>query len=248
MIPTAMGKAPFSSQRRSLGICSAILALALLPSAPAQVTVTPTAIGDSSVFTVSGTDLLQTNLGAVSFVTGNYSFFGTNSLGTLTDGLFGATGADYGASVSFAATTVVQFDFNLTASPDGYNVTEVRTYTGWDTGRDGQEFVLAYSLVSAPSTFYTLATVGPYDVSSSPTYGRIMVSITDPLEVTLIGNVAALRFTFTNFENSASAWREIDVIGTPVAIPEPSHAALLFAVATVSALVVRRRAKARCPA
>jgi hypothetical protein len=249
MVPAATRNTAFSGRRREWGICSAILALALSPVAPAQVTVTPTAIGDSGVFTVSGSDLLQTNLSAAAIISGSHSFFGTNSLGTLTDGFFGATGADYATSVSFNAATVVQFDFDLTASPAGYNLTEIRTYTGWDTGRDGQEYLLAYSLVGAPGTFYTLATVGPYDVSSSLSYGRILVSVTDPLEGTLIGNVAALRFTFTTYENNASAWREIDVIGTPASIPEPAHAALLFAVAMVGALVVRRRrGKAQGPA
>jgi hypothetical protein len=239
MILTALRKAAFAIRRSQLRIYGAILALALAPGAPAQVTVTPTAIGDSSVFTVSGSDLLQTNLAGAAITFGNFSFFGTNTLGTLTDGLFGAGGTDFGGSVSFAPTAVVRFDFDLTASPTGYNVTEIRTYSGWDAGRDGQEYLLAYSVVAAPNTFIPLATVGPYDVSPTPTgNGRIMVVVADLLGGTLIGNVAAIQFTFTTFENTASAWREIDVI---TAVPEPAHAALLFAVVMVSALVVRRR-------
>ncbi len=245
MIPAATRKAAFPGKRREWGILGAILALALAPTAPAQVTVTPTAIGDSGGFTVSSSDLLQTNLSAAAITTGSYSFFGTNSLGTLTDGVFGAGGPDYATSVSFNPATVVRFDFDLTASPAGYNLTEIRTYTGWDTGRDGQEFQVDYSVAASPNTFIALATVGPHDVTSTLSYGRVLVSITDLLGGTLVGNVAALRFTFTTFENNASAWREIDVIGTPAAIPEPAHTALLFAVATVSALVVRQRRRGK---
>jgi hypothetical protein len=249
MIFAALRRAIYSHQPARRRICAAILCLWLAPVAPAQVTVTPTAIGDSGAFTVSSTDLLQTNLSAAAITNGSYSFFGTNSLGTLTDGVFGAGGPDYLTSVSFGLATAVRFDFDLTASPAGYNLTEIRTYTGWDTGRDGQEFQVDYSVAASPNTFIALATVGPYDVTSTLSYGRVMVSITDLLGGTLIGNVAALRFTFTAFENGASAWREIDAIGTPASIPEPAHAALLFAVAMVGALVVRRhRGKAQGPA
>jgi hypothetical protein len=241
MILAVLRQAAFVIRRSQLRIYGVILALALAPGAPAQVTVTPTAIGDSGVFTVSGSDLLQTNLGAASFTTGTYNFFGTASLATLTDGIFGAAGPDTTFVVSFAPAAVVRFAFDLTASPTGYDLTEIRTYTGWDDGRDGQGYSLTYSLVSAPTTFLALATVGPYNPSPTNGNGRVLVAITDLLAGTLIGNVAALEFTFTAFENNSSAWREIDVIGTPVAIPEPAHAVLLFAVVMVSALVVRRR-------
>lgn len=245
MIQTAVGKVAFFSKRLRLRIFIALYALSLFQSAPAQVTVTPTSIGDSGTFTVSNTDLLQTNLGTATITAGNgYYFFGTNSLATLTDGAFGAAGGDSTASVSFDAGVVgvvVRFTFDLTASPAGYDLTEIRTYTGWDSGRDGQEYSLAYSVVAAPTTFLALAAVGPYDVLGAPPAGRILVTITDALAGTIVGNVAALQFTFTSFENNSSAWREIDAIGTPTAIPEPSTYAAFVGVAALGLAMVRRR-------
>lgn len=218
-----------------------VLAAALAGRASGQVTVTFATDG-TTPFAVSNTDLLQTNLTSAAITAGpGFSFFGTNSLGTLTDGSFGATGAVLGPVVSFQPATAVTFSFDLTASPAGYDLSQVRTYTGWDTGRDGQEYSLEYSITSAPATFLALTTVGPINVASGTGNGNAQVTISDLLAGTLVGNVAALRFTFTNFENGASAWREIDVFGTPAAIPEPATSAISLALLAGAALMIRRR-------
>lgn len=219
-----------------------ILAAALAERAFGQVTVTTTT-DDTSPFVVSNTDLLQTNLASAAMTAGpGFNFFGTASLSTLTDGNFGATGTDFGTVVSFQPTTQLTFSFDLTASPAGYDLTQIRTYTGWDTGRDGQEFSLAFSTASAPGTFFVLATIGPVDVASTTGNGNIRVTIADLVAGTLVGNVAALRFTFTSFENNASAWREFDAFGTPAAIPEPATTALVaVGLALMASVAVKRR-------
>lgn len=218
-----------------------ILAATFAVGASGQVTVT-SATSDTTSFVVSNTDLLQTNLTSAAITAGTgFNFFGTNSLGTLTDGNFGATGPVAGVVVSFAPATAVTFSFDLSASPAGYDLTQIRTYTGWDTGRDGQEYSLEYSTASAPATFLALTTVSPINVASGTGNGNLEVTISDLLAGTLVGNVAALRFTFTTFENNSSAWREIDVFGTPATIPEPATSAISLALLSLAALVIRRR-------
>ncbi|MDI1320188.1 MAG: hypothetical protein PSW75_08350 [bacterium] len=202
---------------------------------------TPTAFTDASTFTVSNTDLLQTSLGSAA-MTGTFYFFGTASLGTLTDGSFGAGGTDSLTVVSFTVGATVTFNLDLTASAGGYNLSQIRTYTGWDEGRDGQEYTLEYATASAPTTFLSLASVGPFGAGNVGNPGsRIMVTVSDLLAGPLVQNVAAIRFTFTSFENDSAAWREIDVIGTAVPIPEPATSAVSLALIASAALVFRRR-------
>ena len=233
------------THRLTRGVTIIVFAAALAGSAWGQVTIS-TATADTTPFTVSNTDLLQTNLSSATInpVSG-YNFFGTNSLGTLTDGNFGATGGNAGtalSSVSFLPATAITFSLDLTASPAGYDISQIRTYTGWDTGRDGQEYTVAYSTASAPATFLTLASVGPYNFGTSGTgNGNMQVTIYDLLAGPLVSNVAALRFTFTSFENGSSAWREIDVIGTAAAIPEPATSACFSALMAGVALLIRCR-------
>ena len=229
------------------GIIMFLLAAALGERAFGQVTVTPTS-DDTFPFVVSSTDLLQTNLASAAITGGpGFSFFGTGLLSTLIDGNFGATGTDFGTVVSFQPATDLTFSFDLTASPAGYDLSQIQTYTGWDTGRDGQEYSLAYSTASAPGTFIPLASVGPFNVASSTGNGNLRVTISDLLGGTLVSHVATLRFTFTGFENNASAWREFDVIGTPTAVPEPSTAAMatLGLLLLASVAVKRRRQNTR---
>jgi hypothetical protein len=219
----------------------AILVATLAGRATGQVTVTATVLADASTFTVANTDLLQTSLGTAA-ISGSFNFFGTGSLGTLTDGNFGAAGVDTGSVVSFQTGASVTFNFDLTVNSAGYNLTEITTYTGWDDGRDGQEYALAYSTVSAPTTFLSLAAVGPFgDAHVGHPTDRVRVTISDLLAGPLVGNVAAVRFTFTGFENNSSAWREIDVTGSAVVVPEPDTSACALAlVASVAALLRRR--------
>lgn len=228
------------------GAVIVVLAGALAGSTFGQVTVA-TASSDTTPFAVSNTDLLQSNLGSAAITAGSgFSFFGSNSLSTLTDGNFGVTGTSNSSvtSVSFQPATAVTFNLDLTASPAGYDLSQIRTYTGWDTGRDGQAYSLAYSTASAPATFLALATVGPFDPASVTGNGNLQVTISDLFAGTLVGNVAALRFIFTSFENNASAWREIDVFGTPTAIPEPSTYAALFGSLSLGFVVFRRYRRA----
>ncbi len=95
----------------------------------------------------------------------------------------------------------------------GYVLTQIDTYAGWgDTGLDGQEYTVSFSTASAPSTFTDFLTTPQIQAAGSGT-ARTMVSITGTGGADLASGVAAIRFTFTGFENGSTAYREIDVFG-----------------------------------
>lgn len=221
-----------------------MVAAPLATATYAQVVPTTEGFADSSVYTVSNTDLLQTHLASASFTGSHHTSdsFST-SLSTLTDGAFGSAGSDGPSSVGFSDTSTLTFNFDLTVNTAGYNLTNIRTYAGWDSGRDGQGYTVAYSTVSAASTFIDFTSTLQVDVGGAPPVGRTMISLVDGGGV-LATNVAAVRFTFTSFEpfSAADAYREIDVFGT-VAIPEPMTSGLLFGCGALAVLVALKRVR-----
>lgn len=204
-------------------------------SLPAQAAIVQTNAFNNTVagLPVSSTDLLQTNLASVSS-TGGFSGFANNSLTLLTDGLLGTAG-NAGGSASVApvdSNTSITFNLNTASNPLGYTITSLVTTASWDTGRDGQEYTVAVSTVGAPATFTNLFTITPFQ-SPQTNFDPATTSVTlteDANNGILANGVAAIRYTFTNFENSGTAYREIDVVGRPVGavtVPEPSAAVLL---------------------
>jgi hypothetical protein len=218
-----------SWRRRRAVVFTAALAVLLLGPMELQATViiTPTAAsGAANVFPVSNSDLLQTNLSAATS-TGGFAGFSANTLSLLSNGAFGASGASGGtASVAPGLGTTIRFDLDLSANPLGYILTRMETFASWDTGRDGQEYTVAYSTVAAPNTFTTLAVVPEFEAPVGTPFAdsHTRISLTDDTGV-LATNVASIRYTFTTVEANGTAYREFDVFGTPV--PEPSGLSLV---------------------
>jgi hypothetical protein len=223
---------------------------------------------------VAANNLLSTSLasasrtGAGASNPGNLYFYRENDgagynvdLARLHDGQFGAAGAVSSASV-LPNQVSLTFAFNLTANPAGYNISTLLTYAGWDSGRDGQQYSVEYSTVSAPGTFQSLATITRFDNTTFPTYYEWQtnwdtyeeeyVQVTDRSKSAtlvqlqadtgfLVENVGALRFNFTGFENGGTAYREFVVEGAGVSvIPEPSTAFTTLSF-LASCLLIRRR-------
>lgn len=233
--------------------------------------------GDKSVpgYAVSNTDLLQTALVSATRTgaagSGDLYFYGEDGgynvdLARLNDGVFGTEGTQVAFTVMPNQVTLT-FTLDTVASPLGYSLERISTYAGWDSGRDGQAYVVQYATVAAPGTFVTLATVTRFDNTSFPLtytsyeydeetdteieverpdedYSHTLVELTS-VGGSLAANVSAVRFVFAGVENSGTGFREFDLIGEamPAPIPEPAQAAVLGA--GMAALVVMSRRRRR---
>ena len=213
-----------------------VIPIALLFSAsPLTATIIQTNYGtaDGSVpgFAVSTTDLLQTSLSSSSS-TGTFYGAGGSNLSLFHDGVFTSGYGNASTTTMPQNGTTVTFAFNLTTNTSGYSLSMIRSYASWgDDGRDGQQYTVSYSTVSAPSTFLSLTTIARFDAGNNNTPST-MVQLTDSSGM-LATNVAQLRFTFNAVDNNGTGYREFDVFGSASAIPEPSTYA---AVVGLSAL------------
>lgn len=207
--------------------------------APAQVVITNSFLqGPGNVFTVSNTDLFQTNITNASTTSGSLRF-GTTS--ATNDGAFGTSGnnANISSYTGWFPGSTFTFQLNTAASPTGYTITQLDSYTGWDSGRDGQEYTVSYSTVANPNTFTPLTTIPQYNPPGSGNDFATRVSITDQTGVLATG-VAAVQYTFTSFENEGTMYREFDGIGFGTPAPEPAAGGLV-AVAGLMVAGFRRR-------
>jgi hypothetical protein len=123
-----------------------------------------------------------------------------------------------GPDGSSAGSTVI---YTLPASINGYNLTNITVYGGWqDNGRDQQAYTVYYSTVSAPTNFNSLTSVNfePTVPGSTPSATRVTLTSTTGILAT---NVAGVKFDFTNpsSENGYCGYAAITVSGTLSAVP-----------------------------
>ena len=237
--------------RPPLAVAIVALLLSGQTTLHAQVVVTNTSqAGAGSAFAVSNSDLFQTNLSSVS-TTGTFSSFFTNTPSLLVNSDFGPEGngaAAASASVGPQSGATIRFDLDLSVHTAGYNVTRLETFAGWDSGRDGQQYTVAYSTVAAPNTFSLLATIPQFNPPPDPGgINNTRVSLTDSSGFLAV-DVAAFRYTFTGFENNGTAYREVDAFGTPAPVPEPACVLLVCAAGGLAWRARRRRRRGTDPA
>jgi hypothetical protein len=175
----------------------------------------------------------------------------------LFDGALGSLGsAGLGGDGRFTVmpnVATIQFDLDTP-----FDITAIRTYASWDSGRDGQQYTVTYATVSNPSTYTTLIEIARFDVTDFPQWedsdwetgdpiivsdestATTLVALTSPSGV-LAEDVVSLRFVFNGVENGGTAYREIQV----TAVPEPAtYAMALAGLACGGYLVSRRRRRA----
>jgi len=159
---------------------------------------------------------------------GAFNDEGCPGVSVLTDGnvgLFYGGNSTLATGGTSAGTSVT---YSLGSNPTGYELIETVGYAGWaDSGRDGQGYTIAYSTVSAPTTFVNLITTSynPSVPGSTPSADRI--SVYSATGGAMAHNVAAVKFTFLNVENGYSGYAELQVFGTP-------SAPLVLSKATIS--------------
>ncbi|HXS95448.1 MAG TPA: PEP-CTERM sorting domain-containing protein [Candidatus Limnocylindrales bacterium] len=150
----------------------------------------------------------------------------SNTAGTaLTNGLFGPPALVEGGPNPDL--TIINNGASITYSLLApATIMEIDTFTGWrDAGRSQQSYII---LVSSNGTdFAPLFTVASQFDTSGTNPSDERVAITNTGNTPLATNVEAIRFDFPTTQNGYVGYREIDVLGSSSATPEPGSMALL---------------------
>jgi hypothetical protein len=200
-------------------------------------------------------NILSTNLSSSSR---SGSFYREDSgypvvLSRLFDGSLGSLGSEgLGGDGRFTVmpnVATIQFDLDKP-----FDITAIRTYASWDSGRDGQQYTVTYATVADPSTYTTLIEIARFDVTNFPqrededwrtgdpiivsdeSTATTLVALTSPSGV-LAEDVVSLRFVFNGVENGGTAYREIQV----TAVPEPATYMMALAGLACGGYGMRRR-------
>ena len=176
-----------------------ILALLIAPLLALDAAVVSTSATDASATASVSDDLLQTALSSTTWQTNN----------NINNGTTGAYNADDGVNpASTTAPGTKDFILDTGASPLGYNISEIKSYTGWSDGRAGQAYTIFFSYVGDP----TFTQITPSQVSVAASGQSLVTHVFDDTAALLGTGVDVVRFEVgANWNNNV--WREIDVIG-----------------------------------
>jgi hypothetical protein len=187
-------------------------------------------------------NLLSSNLVLATFLSGG-SFYKQDSgypvvLSRLYDGSLGTIGSTgLGSDGNYTVMpnlATIQFDLD-----GAFDLTGIRTYASWGTGRDGQRYVVKYATANDPTNFINLYTVSQYNPTGG-TVSSTLVTLRENSTGVLAENVVSLQFVFDGYENGGTAFREFQVLGTPVSsVPETGN--FLPAVMLVAGALLRCR-------
>jgi len=151
----------------------------------------------SPTIAVSG-DLLETSVAGVT---------GENTGAEVRSGTTGTAGSSPPGGVW--GETVTTYTFDTSTAVDGYNIEEIRLFSGWTDGRAGQSYKIEYSLVG-DGGFTELGTVDATAYSN----GSLMTRTYDDASLVMISGVDQIRFTQIDqgLAGSGTVFREFDVI------------------------------------
>jgi hypothetical protein len=198
--------------------------LLFVSSASATLTSTADNTNSASAFTpawpVAPVNLIAGLLPTDSF--GNFTQESAGGLSKLTDGAIGpVTGTAIFATCGNNGGRMAIYD--LPASANGFNITNITTYTGWGNGgRHAQAYTLYYSTKAAPRKFILLGSIayaGGFTGNnpSQPSANRVIWADSTAGAI-IAANAAAIMFDFntptSNGENGYSGYAEITVEGT----------------------------------
>jgi len=156
---------------------------------------------------------------------------GTSGFTTSTDYVTCGNGGGAGATLIYP----------LTSTTNGFNLTNIMVYGGWaDAGRDQQAYTVWYSTALAPATFILLGTVNYNPANPTNTQSATRATLRAAAGF-LATNAAAVKFDFTSpvSENGYCGYSQIEILGTPVAVPPATNRIDLGFVATTTNLTIQ---------
>jgi hypothetical protein len=206
-------------KRRFAPIASIAVALATQSAWAGVVTTGST---QNIAFTVSGSDLIN---GITPSIVGNTNDEEVPALGSdttgaaLTNGQFGPASSHVFPNPQMTLIhNGVILDYALPASVNGWDISQIDTYAGWqDAGRASQAYQVFVSVGGGP--LQPLGHVAYNSTAGAPNPVDTKVALTDSVTGQLARNVTAIRFAFPNTQNGYVGYREIDVSGTASALP-----------------------------
>ncbi len=98
----------------------------------------------------------------------------------------------------------------------GYDVSAIRTMSGWSSVARNQQFELLFATVDKPDTF---TSYGTYSYSPGG-FGGARITLTDSAG-TIARNVSAVRFSVQQAGGISTVYREFDVFGSPTGSGRP---------------------------
>ena len=185
----------------------------------------------SPIIAVSG-DLLETSVASVT---------GENASANVRNGTTGTAANTVAPDPANAwGNVTTTYNLDITTNTLGYNISEIRLFSGWTDGRAGQEYNIEYSLVGAPLTFLALGSV-----TDPQTNGSLLTRTYDDSGANILSGVAAIQFIqdTVGLDGTRTVFREFDVLGGAVPKPIPEPSTIILTVLGLMGLGCRRRRK-----
>ncbi|MGJ8638608.1 MAG: lamin tail domain-containing protein [Opitutaceae bacterium] len=180
---------------------SLVVALSLIPFLSVDAAVVNTSATDASATASVSDDLLQTSLLSTTWQANNNINNGTTGAFSVDDGVNPASVTGVGSK---------DFVLDLTANPEGYDISQINAYSGWNDNRAGQAYTVYFSVVGDPA----FVQITPSQVSVAATGQSLVTSVFDDGGALLGSGVDVIRFD-VGTNGNGNVWREIDVMGTP---------------------------------
>ena len=218
---------------RAFGIAGALLSIAATASAAIVTTAVNGPSNFPGTYAVSGSDLLQTSALSSATYSGTPGF--TSSLPKLYDGDKYTPGGKNSTDGAFVPevngiNTFVTFVLDTVTNPDGYDLTSVVNLTGSGSGniRSGQVYDFAVKYVGGGSftNLFSVTSALTNNINAGNT--EVQIFTVNNAGV-LASGVAEIRVTYNLYGGSGTEpmFRELDILGSPTVVPEPSAIALL---------------------
>ena len=158
----------------------------------------------------------------------------------LNDGVIGADTSISDVAFDLDGTWTSIYTLDTREHTAGYDISEIRAIAGWPMPRADQQFEVFYATVLQPGVFVSLGTFS-YLASDADGALSSMIDVSRDNGSLLATGVGTLRFDFMSpGAGHETAYREVDVLGTPTAVPEP-----LGAIWAAGLMLLGRRGRRR---